>query len=85
MATLTAAERAALRQRLAAEHTGGAITWTKPQVDAALQAIEDWADANAAGLATAINAATQPLGHTFTPAQKARLFLWWCWNRYVRG
>jgi len=41
MATLTNPEKDQMRQEFAAANAGGDIPWTKPQINAAGQAIED--------------------------------------------
>lgn len=84
MATITPTELAAARRGATADWPNG-ITHTKPQINAALQAIEDWWNANAASLVTAINAATVPLGVTFTGAQKKIIGKWWLSHRYGKG
>lgn len=55
MAVLNGDELAELRQRMASKRA--AVTWTKPQVNAALQAIEDVFEASRASFGTAIEAA----------------------------
>ncbi len=69
MAVLDSAQLASLRQSLARLET--AIDYDKPTVNAALQAIEDWFEANRSGIATAIDAATSPF--VFSAARKRRL------------
>ena len=54
---------------------GSQITYSKVQLGAALQAVEDWFEANRATLSAAINAATAPL--TLTAAQKKSLLLFY--------
>ena len=63
MATLTAAEKDELRQRLA-RVTDGKVSWTRPQINAVFQAIEDWWErpATQAAVAAAIDAAVPGLG-----------------------
>ncbi len=51
----------------------GLVNYTKPQADAAFQAIENWLEANRGSISDAINAATTPRGITFTPAQKRQM------------
>jgi len=80
MAILTTDQLVQLRQMAAAE--AATVTWTKPQVNAALQAIEDWWEANRASLGTAIEAAAPG---KFTVAQKKALGKYWLWQKYGRG
>jgi hypothetical protein len=82
MAVLTTEQKASLRRFIAGESQ--TVGWNKAQVDAMMQAIDDWADANQASLNAAINAATQPLGITFTAGQKTRAFVYWCLMRHLR-
>ncbi len=82
MAVLTPIERAELRRFVAAEF--GTVTYVKAQIDAAMQAIEDWFEANRASLGTAINAATQP-DFTFTNPQKVLLVKYWLRQKFERG
>lgn len=84
MAVLTAEQLAEIRRAVAAE-SDPPITWTKAQIDAATQAIEDWWIANAVSLNTTINAATVPLGITFTIAQKTRIGKFWLLSKFQRG
>jgi hypothetical protein len=75
MAQLTAEELGELRTRLNANTATQA--WTKPQVNAALQAIED--RLRLAGTQTAIgNDIEAAAPGVFTPAQKQLLFGIWC-------
>lgn len=82
MATLTADQLTDLRQACA---NGQAIpvNYTKPQINAALQAIEDWMEANKASLSQAINTATDPF--VFTAAQKKELGRYWFKQKFERG
>lgn len=82
MAILTSDELCAIRRHL---QTGNAvaINYTKAQVNAATQAIEDWFEANRASLAAAINAATDPF--VFTNAQKLQLVKHWLRQKFERG
>lgn len=47
------------------------LTYTKPLVNAAAQAVEDWLVANAGSVSSAINGATSPF--VFTPLQKKKI------------
>ena len=67
MATLTAAQREEIRRDASYAFP---VTWTKPTVNAAMQAIEDWVEANRAALGAAIEAAAPS---AFTAAQKKYL------------
>jgi hypothetical protein len=92
VAVITVTELAYLRQQFVGL---GTATVTKPQINAAMQAIEDTLldyvlQAGDAGqtvqqlVSTAINAATQPLGVTFTAPQKKLLFAYWANVKYLR-
>lgn len=83
MAVLTANQLTECRQGIAKE--GLPVNYTKGQVNAALQAIEDWftdgiTNRPASSLNAAINAATSPL--VFTPAQKKKLFAFWALKKF---
>ena len=67
MGVLTPEQLAALRQRIADGYT---VTWSKPQANAAFQAIEDWFEANSISQRDAIEAAVPCL---FNVAEKERL------------
>lgn len=56
------------------------VTWTKPQINAAIQAIDQWFDlpATRAAISAAINVATSP--KVFTPAEKLQIV-----RAYLRG
>lgn len=51
------------------------VDYTKPQLNAAIQAIEDWFEMNRAGLAVAIDAATAP--YVFPATQKRLMVAMW--------
>lgn len=70
MAVLTAVQKDEARTWLAADNRCQ-LTYTKVQMDAALQAVENWLEANRVALSTAINTATAPL--VLTAAQKRAL------------
>lgn len=80
MAVLTATQLAEIRRALAAK--AAVVNYTKPQANAALQAVEDWFDANQASLSQAINTATAPL--VLTVAQKKWLVAYWLLSRFQR-
>jgi hypothetical protein len=69
MATLSASERGEISEALCQRNP--AVNYTKPQIGAAVQAVEDWFEGGRAGLNAAINAATAPL--VLTAAQKKHL------------
>lgn len=88
MATLTSLELARLRQIGARIYP--VVTWTKPQVNAALQAIEDAVQSTGdvgnrslrAYIAAAIETAAPGI---FNVGQKDSLFVIWCRFNVVRG
>lgn len=79
MAALLPGELTELRQLVARDQL---VDYTKTQANAALQAIEDWFEANRTALGNAINTATAP--YVFTPAMKRRLFAHWCRQKFGR-
>lgn len=79
MAILLPHELTDLRQPVARDQL---VDYTKAQANAALQAIEDWFEANRAALGTAINTATAP--YVFTPAMKRRMVAHWCRQKFGR-
>jgi len=81
MAVLTTGQLAALRHECEAESPN--VNYTKVQINAALQAIEDWLEANRASLAVVINTATAPF--IFTPTQKILLAKMWMRSKFERG
>lgn len=74
MAILEATELAKLRRDFA---EGVAVTYTKPQINAALQQIEDWFEANRASLGAAITGG-------WTANQKRRLVKFWLRQKFER-
>lgn len=72
MAILTGSELAVLRQD---QQRVRLINQRKPVVNAALQSIEDWFEANRASLNAALNAATNPA--TLSVAEKRTLLGVW--------
>lgn len=68
MATLAATELQAIRN---ACEVGVPVTYSKTQINAAAQAVEDFLTSNAAAISTAINQATSPV--VLTAAQKKKL------------
>lgn len=79
MAVLTADQLAELRRENAA--VVGTVTYTKPVINAGLQAIEDWFEANRAGLGAAIEAAAPG---AFNAAGKKRLVKFWLRSKFGR-
>lgn len=79
MATLTPVDLAELRQDVAAASTS--VGHTKPQVNAALQSIEDWFEASRPSIAAAIEAAAPTI---FSAAVKRRLVKYWLRQKFGR-
>ncbi len=83
MAVLTVDELARLRQDVEAETSPACV---KAVLNAASQAIEDYFENTArAGLSAALDAATQPLGVTFSVVEKRRLVKVWLRRKFERG
>lgn len=80
MAVLTALRLTAIRHGCAEEVS---VTYTKPVLNAAAQAVEDWLEANRPSLSTAINAATAPV--ILTPAQKQAVVKHWLAVKFAMG
>ncbi len=80
MAVLTVGELAELRKSLAAE--SDVVTWNKATINAALQALEDWYEAERAVVSGLINAATDPF--VFTNAQKKKLARYFLRQKFRR-
>jgi len=88
MAILTARQLDEVRQALVRELTADGVTginFTKPQVNAAIQAVEDVLTGAAlqTALSNAMNTATSPL--VLTAAQKKLLVRWVLRSRFDRG
>lgn len=79
MAVLTATERAQLRRAVA--QTVTSVPWTKAQINAAVQAIEDFFENNRAALGAAIEAAAPGV---FNAPLKQRLVKYWLQQKYGR-
>ena len=79
MAILTASQLTEIRQNCAREIP---VNYTKPQVNLAIQAIENWFEISRVGLNAAINTATVPF--VFTPIQKLRLVKYWLQSKFGR-
>lgn len=84
MATLDGAQRFALRAEWGAElsRRAAAFDLSKPDLDAAIVAVDDWVASNAA----AYNAVLPPRARTtLTPAQKAELLALVVTHRFRKG
>ena len=81
MAVLTADHLCEIRRSLARE--APIVNYTKSSVNAAVQAIEDWFEANRASLGAAINNGTTPF--VFTAPQKTALVKFWLLHKYQQG
>lgn len=79
MAILSATELQAIRNGCALTQ---AINYTKPQINAAAQACEDFLTTNAAAVSTAINTATSPF--VFSAAQKKAIFAYAVYMKFLR-
>ena len=79
MAVLSSDQLTDMRKKMA---VGETVVWTKPQLNAALQAIEDWYETNKVAIGTAIDVATAPL--VFTAAQKKKLGAYWLLQKASR-
>lgn len=80
MAILIPDELAALRRQCASERA--TVNYTKSQVNAALQAIEDWFESNRVSLGVAVEAATPG---QFNAAEKRRLVKHWLNHKFGKG
>ena len=80
MAALTSEQRAELRRAVVRGESS--ITFTKPTIDAALQAVEDWFEGERAVVSAAIDAATTP--HVFTNGQKKKMVRWFLQQKSKR-
>lgn len=78
---LTTEQRQALFGEIMSDlsRDGEPIAITKPQLAAALNAIDDWLESNAASLNSAI---PQPARSSLTTAQKARMLAFVAMKRY---
>jgi hypothetical protein len=83
MATLTSDELTEVR-RILAQKQGDGVNWTKAQINAAAQAVEDLLVTTSFqnAVSSAINTATSPL--VMTAAQKKYLFAVVVYRKYVR-
>lgn len=78
MATLTADQLAEIRRSVSASLV--TVNYTKPLINAALQAIEDWYEANKTVASTAVDTATSPF--IFTNPQKKKIFCYWLFQKF---
>lgn len=84
MATLNDSQLSEVRRAVSSERP--TVDYTKAQINAAVQAIEDYFETTArSGLNTAINGATQPLGITLTNGQKQALVKFYLRQKFERG
>ena len=81
MAVLNSTQLAELRRAMASDQA--TVNYNKVQINAALQAVEDWFEANRAAINAAINTATAPL--VFTGSQKSALVKYWLRQKFERG
>lgn len=81
MAVLSSSQLDRARQEIASE--SDVVTWRKEHVNNAMQAIEDWWEANQASLSAAIDAASSPV--SFTVQQKRRIAKQWLHSRFNVG
>lgn len=81
MAVLTSAELQVIRNGVALT-AGLPVNYTKAQIGAAAQAVEDFLTNNAAAISTAINTATSPL--VLSAAQKKAIGAWTENVKYLR-
>lgn len=79
MATLSSSELQAVRNGCASSQT---VNYTKPQINAAAQAVEDFLTNNAAAVSSAINTATSPL--VLTAAQKKAIVAYVVYLKFLR-
>jgi hypothetical protein len=79
MAVMTSDELVEIRRECA---VGETVTWDKATINIALQAIEDWFEANKADLVGAINTATSPF--VFSNPQKKKLIAYWLKQKFRR-
>lgn len=81
MAIPTTREMAEMRQDASTAHP---VIYTKAQINAAIQAIEDWFEKPGiqANLKADVDAATAPLGITFTSAYVRRIVKRWLLWKY---
>lgn len=81
MAVLVDTDRIGVRKRFAGELSAARLAFglSKPDLQAAINAIDDWVDGNAAAFNAAI---PQPARGTLTAKQKVQLFFYVMARRY---
>jgi len=86
MAVLLATQLAEIRQKVAADIQAGdnPVRWDKPQINAAIQAVEDRFEEIRASISTAINTASSPLGITFNGPEKIATVKHWLLQKHGR-
>lgn len=84
MSILTPDELTPIR-RAVAEETDSSIDWSKTQINAAVQAVENFAEARIPQISAAIDAATVPFGYTFSGPRKIAIIKYWLKSKYDRG
>lgn len=80
MPILSVLQLAEIRQKCA--QISPSVNYTKPQINAALQAVEDWFENARPVLNGSINAATLPF--ILTPEQKRQLVKFWLLQKFGR-
>lgn len=78
MAVLTAAEKRNIARHIYFEFYQGnaeSTPWTKPQWEAAMDAINNWIDANAAGFGTALTLGAPQFAASASGRDKTLLFI----------
>lgn len=82
MAVITSQKLAEVRQYC---DKNGVVNWTKPEINAALNAIDAWFDSAAVrtGISNAVNTATAP--KVFTAAEKLLLLRAWLQAKFDVG
>ena len=80
MAIISSTNLALIRQRVAPDTT---VNFTKTDINNAIQAIDDWYEANRVPVSSLINTATSPF--VFTVAQKKLIAKYWCQFKFGQG
>ena len=80
MAVLTPQELNKIQQEC--EKVLKPVNYTKAQLNAAAQAVEDWFEANRASLVAVINTATAPL--VLTGVQKKAVVAYWLYLKFTK-
>ena len=81
MATLTAAQLGRIRRDLE-RHWTGPITYSKGQMDATIQSLEDWMETHT-GLFAAMNTASDPI--TFSVPEKNKIMRHYFRHKNIQG